>query len=266
MPIGCGKTRAVIELLSRHWGFYFNAADDDWGSDDMMTLYGSVRDHLKDLQASCTVVDLEANNAYARKITLLLFLSRLLVFKHCLSVPGSSETFTSARWALLQVCPYVLFRDIFNALFLKLLDLQSHGLNPLLLLIRNVYGDVKGRLVERGCLPKIKDNTRLLVINDEAQFLGDQFYGSFQSKSSSEDYLRPLLSPILHAFRDIGQQQLTLVTCGTGLSINTLFWVQSSGSELKDSSTHFEVSKSAWLTLSMFLLLFLFIVCHCYNS
>ncbi|KAI8345053.1 hypothetical protein B0O80DRAFT_475794 [Mortierella sp. GBAus27b] len=26
---GCGKTRAVIAPLSQHWGFYFNAADDD---------------------------------------------------------------------------------------------------------------------------------------------------------------------------------------------------------------------------------------------
>ncbi|OAQ22280.1 hypothetical protein K457DRAFT_1825616 [Linnemannia elongata AG-77] len=180
-----------------------------------MTLYGSVYDHLKDLQASCTVVDLEANKAYARKMALLLFLSRLLVFKHCLSVPGSSETFTSARWTLLQVCPHVLFHDIFNALFLILLDLQHHGLSPLSLMIRKVYGDAKGRLVERGCLPKIKDGTRLLVINDEAQSLGGQLNGFFQSKSSSEDSSRPLLSPILHAFRDIGQQQLTLVTCGT---------------------------------------------------
>ncbi|KAI8345733.1 hypothetical protein B0O80DRAFT_471947, partial [Mortierella sp. GBAus27b] len=25
----CGKTHAVIELLSQHWGFYFNASSDD---------------------------------------------------------------------------------------------------------------------------------------------------------------------------------------------------------------------------------------------
>ncbi|KAF9916671.1 hypothetical protein FBU30_001209 [Linnemannia zychae] len=58
--------------------------------------------------------------------------------------------------------------------------------------------------------------------------------------SSSDESPRPLLSPILHAFRDIGAHQLTLLACGTGLSINTLFWVQSSGSGLKDSSTTFE--------------------------
>ncbi|KAF9578497.1 hypothetical protein BGW38_005666, partial [Lunasporangiospora selenospora] len=235
----CGKTRAVIELLSQHWGFYFNAADDDWGSSDMMTLYNTVRSYLKEVQAGSEVVDLENNNHFARKTTLLLFLSRLLVFKHCLSVPGSKETFTSARWALLQVCPHVLFKDIFSALFLKLLPLRHHRELDLSDFVRKVHEDAKDRLIKHGCLPKINDGTRLLVINDEAQFLGDQFNGSFQSTTSVESP-RPLLSPILHAFRDIGQHELTLVTCGTGLSINTLFWVQSSGSGLKDSSTTFE--------------------------
>ncbi|KAF9540242.1 hypothetical protein BGW38_009879, partial [Lunasporangiospora selenospora] len=169
----CGKTRAVIELLSQHWGFYFNASSDDWGSADMMTLRSAVQQFLNDKRESSSV-DLEANNGYARKTTLLLFLSRL-IFKHCLNVAGSSETFTSARWTLLQVCPHVLFRDIFNALFLKLLNLQRYGELPLSLLIRNVYEDVKDRLIERGCLPKISDDTRLLVISDEAQVLGDEF-------------------------------------------------------------------------------------------
>ncbi|KAF9111071.1 hypothetical protein BGW39_004478, partial [Mortierella sp. 14UC] len=134
---GCGKTRAVIELLSQHWGFYFNASNDDWGSSDMMTLHSTVRDYLNDAIESSTA-DREANNAYARKTTLLLFLSRLLVFKYCLNVPDSSETFTSARWTLLQVCPHVLFdQDIFNILFLQLLNLRHHPTGHLLALIRN---------------------------------------------------------------------------------------------------------------------------------
>ncbi|KAG0196176.1 hypothetical protein BGX33_001959, partial [Mortierella sp. NVP41] len=236
---GCGKTRAVIELLSQHWEFYFNASNDDWGSSDMMTLHSTVRDYLNDAIESSTA-DREANNAYARKTTLLLFLSRLLVFKYCLNVPSSSETFTSARWTLLQVCPHVLFdQDIFNILFLQLLNLRHHPTGHLLALIRNVYEEAKDCLIKHGCLPKIKGDTRLLVVHDEAQYLGDQFLDSFKSLSSDESP-RPLLSPILHAFRDIGQHQLTLVTCGTGLSINTLFWVQSSGSDLKDSSKTFE--------------------------
>ncbi|KAI8356250.1 hypothetical protein B0O80DRAFT_22740 [Mortierella sp. GBAus27b] len=100
---GCGKTRAVIGLLSQHWGFYFNAADDDWGSGDMMTLYNTVRSYLKEIQAASTAVDLEINYLFARMTTLLLFLSRLLVFKYCLHVSGSNGMFNSARWILLQV-------------------------------------------------------------------------------------------------------------------------------------------------------------------
>jgi hypothetical protein len=240
----------VIELLSQHWGFYFNASGDDWGSGDMMTLHSTVQKQLNDTRDSPTA-DRQRNNAFARKITLLLFLSRLLILKYCLGVPGCAETFTSARWTLLQVCPHVLFDDLFNELFRKLRRLVDHRERYLSDYVSDAFEDVKGRLVGRGCLPKIKDDTRLLVINDEAQFLGDQFNGCFQSMSSStSESPRPLLSPILHAFRDIGQHQLTLVTCGTGLSINTLFWVQSSGSGLKDSSTTFEVSNSSLLTLA----------------
>jgi len=57
------------------------------------------------------------------------------------------------------------------------------------------------------------------VVLDEAQILGDAFNASFQSMPSSDESPRPLLSPILNAFRDIGGHQLTLVACGTGLQL-----------------------------------------------
>ncbi|KAF9318228.1 hypothetical protein BG003_011622 [Podila horticola] len=41
----CGKTRAVIELLSQQWGFYFNASSDDWGSNDKTTLHSAVEQY-----------------------------------------------------------------------------------------------------------------------------------------------------------------------------------------------------------------------------
>ncbi|KAI8356219.1 hypothetical protein B0O80DRAFT_22222 [Mortierella sp. GBAus27b] len=213
----------------------------------MMTFHPTVQKHLNDTQDSLLSIN---NSTTPLQITLLLFLSRLLIFKYCLSVLGCAETFTSAGWTLLQVCPHVLSDILFNVLSRKLRTLVDHRERYLSDYVSDVFEDVKRRLVGRGCLPKIKDDTRLLVINDEVQFLGDQFNGSFQSMSSSDKSPRPLLSPILHAFRDIGQHQLTLVTCGTGLSINTLFWVQSSGSDMKDSSTTFEVSSSTLLTLA----------------
>ncbi|KAI8355057.1 hypothetical protein B0O80DRAFT_52621 [Mortierella sp. GBAus27b] len=236
---GCGKTRAVIELLSLHWGFYFNASHDDWGSNDMMTVRSAVQRFLNDRKGSL-VVDREANNGYARKMTLLLFLSRLLIFKHCLGVLGSNGSFTSARWTLLQVCPHVLFgQDIFNILFLQLLDLPHHRESDIWDIVRGMCEQTKRCLIKHGCLPRINSSTRFLVVHDEAQVLGDEFSCSFQSTTSSES-LRPLLSPILHAFQGIGEDQLTLVTCGTGLSINTIFWVQGAGSGVKDSSTTFK--------------------------
>ncbi|KAF9407785.1 hypothetical protein BGZ94_002558, partial [Podila epigama] len=35
---GCGKTRSVIEMLCLQWGFYFNAAKSDLGSNDLSQL------------------------------------------------------------------------------------------------------------------------------------------------------------------------------------------------------------------------------------
>jgi hypothetical protein len=173
----------------------------------MLTLHSTVRDYLNDAIESSTA-DREANNAYTMKTTLLLFLSHLLVFKYCLNVPTSSETFTSARWTLLQVCPHVLFDlDIFNILFLQLLNLRHHPTGHLLALIRNVYEEAKDCLIKNGCLLKIKGDTRLLVVHDEAQYLGDQFFDAFKSLSSDESP-RLLLSPTLHAFRDIGSISL----------------------------------------------------------
>ncbi|KAF9179047.1 hypothetical protein BGZ51_007276 [Haplosporangium sp. Z 767] len=240
---GCGKTRAVIELLSQHWGFYFNASSDDWGSSDMSTLQSDVENYLVETRTSNTV-DRQANNAIAKKMTYLVILSRLLILKYCLNVPGSSETFTSARWTLLQVCPHILFEDIFNLLFKDVRKLRHYDIGDLMDLVREVFEETRAHLVQHVGMPKFEKGTKLLVVHDEAQILGELFEGSFESMPPDESP-RPLLSPVLHAFRDIGEHQLTLVTCGAGLSINTLYWVQCAGSSLKDTSSTFKYMEFA---------------------
>ncbi|KAF8923544.1 hypothetical protein BGZ58_002827 [Dissophora ornata] len=115
----------------------------------------------------------------------------LLIFKYCFNVSGSSETFTRARWTLLQVCPHVLFKGKFNILFLHVLKLRRHPVGDLLDLVRDVHEDTKGLIIKHGCLLKIRDDTKLLVIHDEAQFLGDEFNGFFQSMSSLDESPRP---------------------------------------------------------------------------
>ncbi|KAF9133873.1 hypothetical protein BG015_003496, partial [Linnemannia schmuckeri] len=114
---GCGKTRSMIEMLCLQWGFYFNAAKSDLGSSDLS--------QLSDYIDKKTVEELgpEKNTAFARNMTLVLFLSRLLILKYCLQVPNCRQTFSSASWAILQVCPHMfedVFMDLFKLLFKKL--------------------------------------------------------------------------------------------------------------------------------------------------
>ncbi|KAF9956730.1 hypothetical protein BGZ65_002485 [Modicella reniformis] len=44
VPVFGMSDMAVIELLSHHWGIYFNASSDDWGSSDMKTLHSCVQE------------------------------------------------------------------------------------------------------------------------------------------------------------------------------------------------------------------------------
>ena len=68
----CGKTRAVIELLSQHWGFYFNVSSDDRGSNDMITLHSTIEKHLHKARSSF-IVDRRDNNRLCKKADPLAF-------------------------------------------------------------------------------------------------------------------------------------------------------------------------------------------------
>lgn len=222
---GCGKTRGMIELLSRQWGFYFNASGDDLGSDDMHILLMLVESGLRD--------DRGANNRAARTRTYLLFLSRLLILQFCLKV-DSAQSFTSARWALLQACPH-MFMDVFERLFQKLIPLHERSVGEeaaLIDIVRQAFQETRKSLITHGGAPQFLDNTKLFVVHDEAQILGDFHSGRFESPTGKVD--RPLLSPILNGFRNMASEsELTILTCGTGLSIYTLNWARTSGSVLK---------------------------------
>ncbi|KAG9066486.1 hypothetical protein KI688_001713 [Linnemannia hyalina] len=70
---------------------------------------------------------------------------------------------------------------------MKLFDLVDHDEPRISKLIRDEYEGAKRSLLKSGCQPTIKDDTRLLVVHDETQLLGDALNGSFQSMSSSDD-------------------------------------------------------------------------------
>ncbi|GJJ67777.1 hypothetical protein EMPS_00123 [Entomortierella parvispora] len=219
---GCGKTRGLIELLSRHWGFYFNASGEDLGSDDMSTLLAQVGSRLGTNRG--------ANNRSARTMTYLLFLSRLLILQFCLRVDGS-QSFTSARWTLLQACPH-MFMDVFEKLFQRLLPLYQRSVEdePALMdIVRQALQNTRAYLIMHGGAPQFLVDTRLFVVLDEAQILGEDHVGHFESLSGTK-VDRPLLSPILSGFGNIESvSDLTILTSGTGLSIYILNWARSSG-------------------------------------
>ncbi|KAF9136606.1 hypothetical protein BGX30_011030, partial [Mortierella sp. GBA39] len=229
---GCGKTRGMIELLSRCWGFYFNAAGNDLGSDDITTLISHIESRLQE--------DREANNRQARTMTYLIFLSRLKTLQYCLTIPDAGQAFTSARWTILQTCPHVFNNDVFGQLFRKFLPLLPRDQTSLteldlMTVVQEELQATKHLLVQHGNhggLPAFQERDKLMVVHDEAQILGDTNNERFESMSPEKPG-RPLLSPVLHGFRSVGEDHLTLITCGTGLSMYTLDWARSSGSAIK---------------------------------
>ncbi|KAG0248702.1 hypothetical protein BG011_009994, partial [Mortierella polycephala] len=223
---GCGKPRGMIELLSRQWGFYYNASGEDLGSDGMTTFLAQVGSRLGK--------DRDANNRAARTMTYLLFLSRLLILQFFLRV-DSAQSFTAARWTLLQACPH-MFMDVFEELFRKLLPLHQRSVDEELALIDVVskaFQDTRTCLIKHGGAPEVLDDTKLFVVHDEAQILGEKHFGRFESLTGTK-VDRLLLSPILYGFQNIeGESELAILTSGTGLSIYILNWARSSGSILK---------------------------------
>ncbi|KAF9897350.1 hypothetical protein BX616_005754 [Lobosporangium transversale] len=214
---GCGKTRSVIEVLCLQWGFYFNASDRDLGSDDLSSLSASILDKTQDDDNK--ISNTESNIKFAKRVTLLLFLSRLLILNFCLSVPGCRQTFPSARWAILQVCPN-MFEDVFMRLFKILYDTfhdRNISIITLTAVTRMELISAREHLLDLQ-YPNFTRKSKLRLVVDEAQILSDQ--GTDKFDSSSQGKLRPMLSPILHGFRLPDQrEELTVIYCGTGLSI-----------------------------------------------
>lgn len=181
----------MIEMLCLQWGFYFNAAKSDFGSDDLF--------RLADLIDNNTLEDAAGTNTvFAKNMTLLLFLSRLMILGYCLKVPGCRQTFTSARWALLQVCPNT-FKDAFVHLCMKLCDLTTARTVPvsdLASIVRKEFESVREILAVHD-YPNFSSDSKLRVVIDEAQILSDKSPTSFAS-SSTQGNLRPMYVKCQH--------------------------------------------------------------------
>ncbi|KAI8358380.1 hypothetical protein B0O80DRAFT_280690 [Mortierella sp. GBAus27b] len=227
---GCGKTRAVVEMLAQNWGFYLNGSQTDRGSMDVSTLFESAQKMLSRYFSS----DRMQNGLNVRAITVCLLISRLMVLQHCLSL-GRHDTFTCDRWMLLQVCPGAFdatVPDVFDIVFTAVLD-TYHEQTPVIplpsleRLLQERFRQVQGQI--SSFTPDPRTN-KLLVVLDEAQTLSDHGRNFFVSHVDSEQP-RSFLSPIIHGLRSISKNSLDycVVTCGTGIGADELEILVSSG-------------------------------------
>lgn len=173
---GCGKTRSVIEMLCLQWGFYFNAAKKDLGSNDLSQLAEFIEAKTSAEQSP------SLNTIFAKNMTFVLFLSRLLVLKYCLRVPDCYQTFSSTSWAILQVWPH-MFQDIFSELF-GVLFKRLHECMPSQLVLMTMVQDellsVRESLMAHHYL-NFSNETKLRLVVDEAQALSDKGSTKFRS-------------------------------------------------------------------------------------
>ncbi|KFH63571.1 hypothetical protein MVEG_10265 [Podila verticillata NRRL 6337] len=213
---GCEKTHSMIEMLCLQWGFYFNSAKQDLGSNDLSQLAEFLDTKTSEERGP------RFNTLFARNMTLVLFLSRLLVLKYCLQVSNCRRTFSSANWAKLQICLH-LFKDAFSELF-QVFFKHLHECDLFEIVVMTVIQDkfleVRNLLATLNC-PNFSVVSKLGLVVDEAQILGDTGHTKFQSSYTETD-LRPMLSPSLTSSKKQEDQgELTIIYRGTGLSIHT---------------------------------------------
>jgi len=241
---GCGKTRTVLELLSKTWGLYFSAGEKDLGSNDMRAIVRALSDH-SDIYLS---EKKENNTDRVRYLTFGLLYTRLLILDYCLRIPESSTSFTCQRWMLLQVAT-TAFQDVFESLFKDVAEyFHRYDVSSvdILYLVQDLYDKVQRQLIGRVASSSTAP-FKFLVVLDEAQVLGRLGDGSFLDSDRSTR--RPILAPILHAFRRISMMQdedkICVMPCGTGLSYYELEWAGGSSSGTKLSADEFKAAKSA---------------------
>ncbi|KAF9123573.1 hypothetical protein BGW39_008872 [Mortierella sp. 14UC] len=191
---GCGKTRAVMELLSESWGLYLNASSNEYGSEDMDSI-------IENLYYINLTNSKKHNTAMVQYIVFGLLYARLLILEHCLRTAGSRDTFTCQRWMLLQVATPA-FPDVFLALFAPIRQhLHSYEVSRAFVrLVKEQFARVR-RLLHYRTPSTAAAHSKFLLVLDESHRLGRIYQTHFLGVDG--ETVRPLLYPILRALMDL---------------------------------------------------------------
>ncbi|KAF9149533.1 hypothetical protein BG015_008670 [Linnemannia schmuckeri] len=171
-----------------------------------MKIHITVKEHLNDARDSYRRSTAQQRLCTEEHAPALSFSAPHLQI--CLSVSGSSEAFTCARWTLLQVCPHVLFKDIFNVQFRKLRKRRHHHESNFLDFVSDAFEDAKARLAKRGCLPRYmefagwayRESVKTYVSRMRSCLLDDESKRAFDERFP-EDALDMLLEKFVGRLR-----------------------------------------------------------------
>ncbi|KAF9408549.1 hypothetical protein BGZ76_005851, partial [Entomortierella beljakovae] len=246
---GCGKTRTALEMLSKHWGFYFNGSKNDWGSQDLSYLVSETTS-----ESRYSTKD-KKSNVYVKILTLAMILSRIEILLYCLQVPGSERTFSTHRWMLLQACPTTfsgidVFVNLFASITIPLTKFRNViEYEDVVIYVRLRFKELRTVLETRTPVTSLEfESYRILFVIDEAQALGKKNLGEYISETNQNN-TRPLLSPLLHGFEKIDADGLhfCVIPCGTGLNFD-LDWLLDSNPLVKrqDPRDHKFTTFSGW--------------------
>ncbi|KAI1297001.1 hypothetical protein EDD11_007314 [Mortierella claussenii] len=208
---GCGKTRAVVEMLAQNWGFYLNGSQADRGSKDVTTLFVIAQEMPTRYLSS----DKLQNGLNVEAITSCLLISRLMVLQYL--CPGAFDEAVS---------------DVFDDVFRRVLN-AYHDQTPGILLLDLKRLPHKRFHMVQGQISLLASNSptnKLLVVLDEAQTLSDHGRECFVSRADSRDR-RSILSPTVRGPRNIFEcvRDYCVVTCGTGIDADELEVLSNSG-------------------------------------
>jgi len=218
---GSGKTRLLLEGLSRHWGFYFTARNEPEGvgSKDLELVLQGLTPRLNEIIDGGPATALDENRNVVRHRFRLLLYARyvcLRVFLECAAaMEGGITENHKGRWLLIQLAPITLLgSDIFFNL------IQSVGRASSDSLLGFIHHETM--TIER-LLQQQPQQPTLFCVLDEAQTLTkDLKY--FQSETGPVTP-RPILSPIVHEW---GLIIPNLIVSGTGMSMREVETVMGS--------------------------------------
>ena len=219
--MGSGKTRLLLEGLSRNWGFYFTACPgpEGVGSSDLEEVRRDLELRLKKITDENCDTTLKNNGGLARQRFLLLLYVRFVCFRVFLECAAARPDWDTndykVPWLLIQLAPRTLLKS--SEIFLALTDCVGRA--SIEYLERGIQQE-SSRISARLRSP-------LFCVLDEAQTLTKNldFFQSKQVPPTSEPG-RPILPEVLRLW---SLMVPNLIVSGTGVSIQTVESDLSSG-------------------------------------